>query len=720
MPNHPLKPLLRPRSIAVLGASPRPSSLGQTVVRNLIDAAYAGAIYPIHPTAREVDGIPCYGGLRALPTVPECAVVCLGADKVVEALEEAALLGVRAAVVLASGFAESDATGQARQRALEALCVRTGMVVCGPNCLGLVNVADGIPLYSASLGADVKRGALAVVSHSGSCCIALSGVERLALSYLISAGNGAVVDMADYLDFLADDEATRAAALFVETIRDPRRFARAAAKMHAAGKPIIALKVGRSEKGANATASHTGSLAGSSDVYQDFFRRVGVIAVDDYDELVESAVLMQSAQAMPRGRGVAVLNVSGGEIALTCDLAEAAGVELAALAPSTVARLRDALPAFATPRNPLDATGTAVFDMTMYRACIEALAADPAIALVAVSQDCPSGTGPAQAETYRTIAATTAATAKALDKPLVFYSNLSSGLHPHVVGPLHDAGVPVLQGARATLLAVRRLIDYAGFNPKDSADYADHADGTLAQNRVRIAMWRERFELGTALTEREAKLFLADHGMPVTRERLARDADEAIGAARDIGYPVVLKIESVDVPHKTEAGGVRLNVRSAIELREAFASLIASVNRFAPNAAIAGVLVQEMIAGGIEALVGVSYQAPFGPAIVVGAGGVLVEWVRDSALALVPVNASRAKTLIASTRLATLLAGFRGAPAADVDALVELVVQLSDVATTYGEAIDSIDLNPVVVMPCGRGVRVLDALLVPRIAARHQ
>ncbi len=717
MPNHPLEPLLHPRSIAVLGASPRASSLGQTVVRNLIDAAYSGAVYPIHPTAREVDGIACYDGLRALPTVPECAVVCLGADKVVDALQEAAALGVRGAVVLASGFAETDADGKARQHALESLCARTGMVICGPNCLGLVNVAAGIPLYSASLGSDLRRGTLAVISHSGSCCISLSGVERLSLSYLISAGNGAVVDMADYLDYLADDASTRAAALFVETIRNPRRFARAAAKMHAAGKPIIALKVGRSEKGAAAAASHTGSLAGANAVYQDFFRRIGVIAVGDFDELVESCVLMQSTRRLPRGRGVAVLNVSGGEIALTCDLADEAGIELPALSEETITRLRNVLPAFATPRNPLDATGTAVFDMAMYRACIEALAGDPAVAIVGVSQDCPAGTGTAQAETYRVIASTTATAACAIEKPLFFYSNLASGLHPRVVEPLYAAGVPALQGARATLLAVRRLIDYAHFKPEDAADLADESVG---RRTLPIAKWQQRFERGTTLTEREAKVFLAEHGFPVTRERLARDADEAVVAAREIGYPVALKIESVDVLHKTEAGGVRLNVQSEPELLHAFEGLVGSVQRFAPNARIAGVLVQEMVNGGVEVLAGVSRQAPFAPAIVVGSGGVLVELVRDSALALVPVDETRARALITSTRLATLLEGFRGAPPADIEALVRLIVQLSDLAMTYQAAIDSLDLNPVAVLPRGQGVRVLDALLVPRTAFLRQ
>ncbi len=720
MPNHPLEPLLRPRSIAVLGASPRASSLGQTVVRNLIDAAYSGAVYPIHPTAREVDGIMCYDGLRALPTVPECAVVCLGADKVVDALHEAAALGVRAAVVLASGFAETDADGKARQHAVESLCARTGMMICGPNCLGLVNVAAGIPLYSASLGSDLRRGTLAVISHSGSCCISLSGVERLSLSYLISAGNGAVIDMAHYLDYLADDASTRAVALFVETIRDPRRFARAAAKMHAAGKPIIALKVGRSEKGAAAAASHTGSLAGANAVYQDFFRRIGVIAVGDFDELVESCVLMQSTKNLPRGRGVAVLNVSGGEIALTCDLADEAGIELPALAEETITRLRNVLPAFATPRNPLDATGAAVFDMAMYRACIEALAGDPAVAIVGVSQDCPAGTGTAQAETYRVIASTTASAACAIGKPLFFYSNLASGLHPRVVEPLYAAGVPALQGARVTLLAVRRLIDYASFSPRDSADFADYADRLTGNGAVPVAKWQHRFQRGDPLTEREAKVFLAEHGFPVTRERLARDAHEAVMAAREIGYPVALKIESIDVLHKTEAGGVRLNVQSEPELRHAFEGLVGSVQRFAPNARIAGVLVQEMVSGGVEVLAGVSRQAPFGPAIVVGSGGVLVELVRDSALALVPVDETRARALITSTRLATLLAGFRGAPPADIEALVRLIVQLSDLAMTYHAAIDSLDLNPVAVLPRGQGVRVLDALLVPRTASLHQ
>jgi acetate---CoA ligase (ADP-forming) len=515
-----------------------------------------------------------------------------------------------------------------------------------------------------------------------------------------------VLDVAEYLEFLAQDERTRVAALFIETIRDPRRFAVAAAKMHAAGKPIVTLKVGQSQKGAAAAVAHTGSLAGSEAVYQDYFERYGVIAVDDLDELVESVALMLSVRQYPQGRGIGVINVSGGEIALTCDVAQRIGLDLPELSQATTDRIQAALPDFGTARNPLDATGTAVFDMAMYRACIEGLASDPSIGLVAVSQDCPLNLGTQQAATYRTMAATAASASTTIDKPLVFYSNVAAGVHPAVAEPLVDAGVPVLQGARASLLAIRRLCDYSARRTVEAAP--TECIGP------RNPGWTERFQLGGAFTEREAKLFLADHGVPVTREHLATTAEEALAAAESLSYPVVLKVESTEIPHKSDVGGVRVNLQTAEEVAQAYDTILAAVRSHRPEIDIAGVLVQEMVTGGTEVIVGLSRQEPFGMALVVGTGGVLVELVRDSALALTPIDQHRAERLIQETRVGQFLRGYRGARPGDVEALRDLLVRLSDLALAYGDWIEGLDLNPVIVGESGQGVRVVDALLVPR------
>ncbi|VTU45620.1 acetyl coenzyme A synthetase (ADP forming), alpha domain (plasmid) [Variovorax sp. PBL-E5] len=706
-----LAPLMRPSSVAVLGASPRPDSFGNSVVKNLLAGGYGGRIYPIHPSAAEVEGLRCFADLQSLPEAPDCAVIALPADKVLPALTQAAARGIRAAVLFASGFAELGNTGRALQAELTALCKRTGLLVCGPNCLGLANLHDRISLYSAPLPEPLRIGGVAIASHSGSGCIALAGVGRFGLSHLVSVGNAAVLDIDDYLAFFADDPHTRVAALFMESVRHPERFLRAAQRMRAARKPVVVLKVGRSTQGAAATAAHTGSLAGSHAAAVDFFRSAGVVLVEDMDEMVETCTLMAESAKRPAGDGLAVINVSGGEVALTCDLAQTTGLRLSVLAPATIDALRGCLPAFATPSNPLDATGAAVFDMTMYARAIDALLADPDVGLLAVSQDCPVGLGAKGADNYRAMAEATAAAAKRTGKPLAFYSNVGGGLHPRTVEPLQGSGVPALQGARPALIAMRHFIDWHLWQAPATHDDA----APLAADPA----WADRLASGRALSEHEARRFLEAHGIRATREARAANADQAAQCAAAIGFPVAMKIDSPDIPHKTEAGGVRLALRDPDEVRTAFDEMLATVRGRVPEARIDGVLIQEMVAGGIEMIAGLSHQPPFGHAVVAGSGGVWVELVRDSSLALAPVSAARAQTLVGGTRAARLLDGFRGAPPADRAAFEALIVRLSQIGAAYAGFIEAIDLNPVTVLAAGQGVRVLDALVELRAAPSH-
>ena len=554
-----LSPLLAPRSVAIVGASPRENTLGNNVVVNLRRFGYAGRILPVHPSAPEVAGLPAYRTFAELPEPAECAVLAVPADKIAAALEEGAAHGLRAAVVFASGFAELGEEGRARQHELQALCARTGIVLCGPNCLGLVNVHKRVSLYSSGIPEGMRDGGLAVVSHSGSACIALSTLGRFGLSYLVSVGNAAVLDVADYLEYLADDSETKAVALFIETLRDPAAFARAMRAMHDAGKSVIALKVGRSAKGA-AAAAHTGSLAGNWDAYQAYFRRHGVIAVDDFDELTELVELALKVRAPPQGDGVAVIAVSGGEASLVADLAERADVRLPELAPETVARLRTVLPAFGSIGNPLDTTDRGVYDaQNVYSGSIRALADDPSVSLIAVVQDCSPGLSTRGANNYRRIAQTVADAAREIAKPVVFFNTAAGGMHAHVIEPFAGSSVAVMQGARASLLAISRFLAHARFAPPAEPERLAPASG-----------WRDRLATGMPFTERESKAFLAAHDIAVTRETLARDATAAAHAASEIGYPVVLKIELVDLPHKTEVGGVRVGLADAAAVEAAF------------------------------------------------------------------------------------------------------------------------------------------------------
>lgn len=702
-----MEKLLYPKRIAVLGATERAGAPAGIAFRNLLDAGWRGNIFPVHPSAETVFGVPAFRKLADLPVPVDCVVIGLAADKVVSAIDEAADAGIGAAVVLASGFAELGSEGRKRQAELVAAAERAGMAVCGPNCLGLINVGARIPLYAADNWASAPKGRLALLSHSGSGAITLSATGRLGFSHVVSSGNSAVCDLAEYLEFLADDEQTGAAALFLETIRDPAAFERAMEAMHKAGKPVVCLRIGRSSAGAAASAAHTGTLVGSNDAFDTFFRRTGVIAVDDMDELIEASCLVTGLKVRAPGNGVGLINCSGGEVAHACDIAETIGLSFPPLAETTTRELAAVLPAFATPGNPLDVTGAVFADRTMYPAALKAFAGDPSVGFLAVVQDAPAGLSEEGATSYRRIAEDVAEFARSTPElPVAFISNLSGTVHPHVRQPLDEAGVPVLTGTRAALKAVLNVV--SGGRPVAAPE------GLSARPQLSTQPeWIMRLKTGRPFSEHEAKAFLRDHGIPTTREILATSEDECTAAAAKLGYPVVLKIASEDLPHKTEVGGVALHLTSEAEVRDAFGRIMASVGKHAPKARIDGILVQEMIGDSIEAIVGLARHHPFGLAVVVGSGGIMVELLRDAALGLPPLSDHDARGLVDRTRLATLLDGFRGAAPADRKALETILTAVSDIALAYGEWIEALDLNPVAVLQNGQGACVLDALIVP-------
>lgn len=690
-----MRALMAPRSVAIVGATERADASSSYVLRNMMRAGYQGTILPVHPKAETVFGYRAAPSLSSLDAAPDVAVIGIAADRVIAALEEAAQTGVKAAVVLASGFAELDDAGRERQRQLIDIAERHDMAICGPNCLGLFNLSTGAALYSSSLSTNLKKGRFAILSHSGASAIALGNTGRFGLSHIVSSGNSAATDIADYLSYLAEDDETSAVGIVLEAIRDPGKLAAAMERMHAAGKPVIALRAGRSDRGAAATAAHTGALAGSNEAFRAFFDRVGILDVSDMDSFIETANLCLTLKTRPNSTGVAIVGVSGGGVAHVSDIADEVGLHLPALADATRASLKSLLPPFATPQNPLDTTGVVFADGQIYRDVLTTLAGDPSIGLIVATQDAPAALDDACAAEYLGIASAVADYAADAPVPVIFMSNLSSGHHPAVEGKLF--GVPVLRGTKSALTAIKGLLEL-----RQTVSWP----GTSAVSGKALPPG--------ALTEREAKALLAAEGMPVPQEILVTSAEGAAQAASRLGFPVVMKIESRDIPHKTEAGGVKLGIASEAEARQTYLDIMDSARAYAPAADLRGVSVQEMIRGSVEALVGVVRHEPFGFGLVVGIGGVLVELVKDGAFDLLPLDLARANALIGKTRLASLLSGYRGAPPADRQALAQLLVQLSDFVASYGDDIDAIDLNPVAVLPTGRGVRILDALIIPR------
>jgi acyl-CoA synthetase (NDP forming) len=684
-----MRALMAPRSVAVVGATERPGASAGYVMKNLIGMGYAGRILPIHPRETSVFGYAAAPSLSALDTAPDCVVVGIAAAHVPAIIDEAGRNGTRAAVVLASGFGETGEEGAALEAELASIARDHDMALCGPNCLGLVSLGQGAALYSSTLDPAMKRGRLALISASGASAIALGNSGRVGVSALVSMGNAPVTGLGDYLRWFAQDPETDVIGLVIEGIRDPESIADAMKDVHAAGKTAIALRVGRSAEGQRATAAHTGALAGASEAQAAFLARTGIVDLPDMDSFIEAAVLC-SGGGRPRPGPVAVIGVSGGGVAHVTDIASEVGLPLATFAKDTVERLQALLPGFATPQNPLDVTGAAFGDPKVYSGALDALDADSDVAVTVAAQDAPPGLSSAVADEYCGIAGAVAAYGG--ETPVVAMSNLSAGVHGEVARAYGDA--IRLQGTRAALTAIARCQQAARTVswPGETGDAAlDAAPGPIG--------------------EAEARGMFEAIGLAGPIGEIAATAAEAADITARIGGKVVMKIASPDIAHKTEAGGVVLGV-AADQAAETFERIMASARAYALDARLDGVLVQEMVTGGVEALLGLVNHAPFGLGLVVGAGGTLTEITQDAVFDLLPVDAERAEAMLSRTRLSKLLYGVRGAAPADHAALVNAMVALSEFGLRHSKAIEAVDLNPVAVLPEGKGVRLLDSLIL--------
>jgi acetyltransferase len=708
-----LEALLRPRSVAIIGASEK-SFVGSIAVRNILALGFKGPIYPVNPKYTEIYGLRCYPSVEAIPAPVDAAVIALGARHVVGAMRDLAARGVRGVAIPTGGFADVGADGTALQQELVSIARRHGMAVCGPNGMGLANLVDGVAMYIGTLTPSLRRGNVGAILQSGSICEALANHgDRVGFSYLISSGNEAVTDLSEFIRFLTRDPHTRIIACFIEGFRNPSGFVAAAEEAAAAGKPILAMKVGRGERSRQLALAHTGALVGSDAVQEAVFRQKGIRRVHDLDELLETAAAFSQGR-LPKGRRMGAITFSGGEAGSLADLGEAEGLEFPDLAPATRGRLAAKYPGLANRGNPLDCWG--VGDYTeVIPACMDALDADPGLDTLCVSIDLPAGHGERESEVAQCIARKTVEVSRGSDKVCVFSTNISGPFDRKPFEILKEAGVPVLLGMRNSMRAIGHLVGYAEFRARREREEGG-ARELESLPGVRAGEAGTIFEraAGAVVGEREGKAILAAYGIPVPAEAVARDADEAAAYAKQIGGAVVLKIDSPQILHKTEAGGVRLNLRAADEVRSAFDDIVASCRRYDPKAEIRGVLVQEMVPAGVEMIAGLKCDPMFGPTLLVGLGGIFVEVMKDAALGVLPVGRREVEAMVDSLRGRALLEGARGRPRADRAALVDAVLRLARLGQDLGGRIDQLDINPLIVLPEGKGVRAVDALIVRR------
>lgn len=695
--------LVMPQSVAVVGASAKRSTQGNVVIDNLRKWGYRGRVLPVHPSAAEIDGLPALNAVEALPQGVDTAIVAVPAAEVLATLRRLAQAGVRSANVFSNGFSADD------EATLRAFAADTPMSISGPNCMGLVNFSDALPLYPSRPSPRLAAGPVALVAQSGSAAISVMNSINTGLSKVVTVGSEFQVSAADYLAWLADDPATRAVGVVAESIRNPLAFAQAAEKLHAAGKPLVVLKVGSSAIGAIATQAHTGALIGNRDAFDCFFRACDIAVVRDYDELVAALECAVAARRAAPGR-IAVAGISGGQTALACDVAEAAGVELAMFSDATRAAVRAAMPGVEG-HNPVDFGAVVQESDRNMEAALAAMLADPGVSAVALLQDCQASLNPRGYDSYMRHIPKYAAVARDADKPVVMISPTGEGLHPGIVEAIANSGMPLVRGLREGLVAADLL--RRGRVGKAGAWAQAHRTDQPLRNPA-AKEWRRVLAQATgSLAPDLCFRLLRSYGVPVVKSAVAASADEALALAADIGFPMVVKVASRQISHRSDVGGVVLDVRDAAALQAALATITRNVRQHAPQAQIDGFEMQEQVSGDAEAVVGFAAAAPLGTLMIVGTGGTMVELVKDRAVELAPLSPAHATAMLRQTRLGQLLEGYRNLlPKTDLAPLAGVLAGLSDLAMDLGDLIAACDLNPVLVKKGSGEVRVVDALMI--------
>jgi acyl-CoA synthetase (NDP forming) len=691
--------MLTPRSIAVVGATPR-LQYGGRFLAAALKAQDRVRVYPVNPNYDEIQGVKSYRTVADLPEGPDLVAVVVPYDQVLDILAACHAKGAGSAIVISAGFAERGIPARRDlQTRLGAFARETGLRVSGPNCLGVANVKDDIWATSSSRGAGGLTGPVGLVCQSGATAfgpfLARATDVGVGFSYIISTGNEADLDCADFARYLLDDDATRVIAGFVEGFKDARKFLEVAKLAAERGKPLVMIKIGRSEAGARAARSHTAALTGADKLYDAVFAQYGVIRVQDYDALLEVSQLLAHTRK-PAHPGVAVVSHSGGVSSLTADMCGVAGLDLPPLSDRARDGIDGILKGFGWAANPADVTGFA--NSSSFPSIMEYLVDEPQVGTLVIA----SAGADTQAEQVISLRRRT-------DKGMAFLWTGSRG-DTAGLAKLKRANIPVFYTPDTLAWALRRLLDYHAWRDRRLSDGFAVAPAPSAKQRQAIA--RLHAAGRKTLSEHESKQLLAAWGVAVTREVPASSAEAAVKAAESLGYPVALKIDSPDILHKTEAGGIRLGVRSAEEVRRAYTEIIASVVAHSPDATISGLLVQEMVAEGVEVIAGVSYDAQLGPILLFGTGGVLVEVYDDVALRRCPLTLAEAQAMLSEVKGARLLRGFRGRLPADVAALVETLVRISWLAVHLEGHLAELDINPLMVLPAGRGVRAVDALAV--------
>jgi len=690
---HDLLPFFAPRGVAIVGASASPTKLSFGILRNMTLYGYTGQIAPVNPRADEILGLKCYPDIASVPDPVDLAVVVLPAPNIPDVLEACGQRGIRAVTIISGGFKEVGEGGASMERTCLEIAARYGMRLVGPNCVGTLDLYTG--LNTTFINGVPEKGGIGFVSQSGAVgggVVDLLRGKKVGFSNFASLGNEADVTESDVIEYLGEDEHTRVIAVYVEMIRDGRRFIDVARKV-TAKKPVILLKAGRTSAGARAVSSHTGSLAGAHTAYQAAFAQSGVIEVDTVAELFDLALALDF-QPLPQGERVALLTNAGGPAALASDSLAANGMQMADLSAETKALLRQNLNPAAQVGNPVDMLGGA--EPPEYAMALKSVLADPGVDMAI-----PILVPQALVDTVE-VARQISLVAKAQSKPVVacFMGEVSVGGARQV---LHENGVPMYVYPESTGQVLGAMRRYSLWRNRTVEEITPPEGIDPAAARKCL----DEAKSIAALGEVSTRPLLAAYGIPLVAGGVAASAQEAQTIATRIGFPVVMKIVSPDILHKSEAGGIRLNLGDGLAVIAAYDRLLGDVARRLPQARLDGALVEAMAPKGQEVIVGMKRDPNFGPLLMFGLGGIYVELFSDVAFRVAPVSRGEALAMIYQTRAGRLLTGFRGLPEADLDAVVDTILRLGQLALDFPE-IEEVEINPLLVFPKGHGALALD------------
>jgi acetyl coenzyme A synthetase (ADP forming)-like protein len=696
-----LKAIWTPRSVAVIGASAKPQSLGRAVFANLLFAGYNGCVYPVNTKARSILGVRAYSRVTDVPDDIDLAVVLVPAGFVPQVLKDAGKKGVKGAIVISAGFREIGGEGIELERQLEEIAQTYGMAIVGPNCFGAINTDPDVSLNATFARNFPYRGKIAFISQSGAVgvgALEYAAAEKIGFSKFVSIGNKVDIHENHLLEVLAEDPQTEVILLYLEALENPKEFVNLALKI-SEKKPILAVKSGRTKEGAKAAASHTGALSGSDEAYDSLFAQCGVLRVETLEELFRYGIAFAN-QPLPRSPNIAIVTNAGGPGIMATDASVRYNLKLASLNPKTQSILRSDLPPTVSLKNPIDLIGDA--DENRYQLALQAVLGDDNVH--GVITICV----PQMATDLEAISSAIVKQARFSDKP-VFAVFMATGDIQKSLQILDEAHIPHFRFPEDATRAMSAMVRYVRWRMRPRTDIKHFED--VQPGKVREILDKALREKRRFLPEPEAYEILSAYGLPMSRSKLVLDEKETVRAANEIGYPVAIKIVSPDIVHKVDVGGVILDLCSDSDVGRAYYDLVERVKAAKQDARIWGVLVQEMVRGGKETILGMKRDPLFGGLLMFGLGGIYVEVFKDVTFRIAPIRELSAKSMIERIKGIRLLKGFRGEPPSDLDAIAEALLRLSQLVTDFPE-IEEMDINPLIVLPSGEGARVVDARIL--------